>query len=137
MPQYKQYAKQYKRYLILCAYSFAVCAGFLAFDGILGMLYLVYAVPVLSLVGGLLTYFLARKVIFPTVLQLILSAVLVTALWFGLFYMGAKIGEMLAYAFFGIAIYHAIVFCIACVTKLIVGLYQKRKRSSDQKIGET
>ncbi len=137
MQQYKQYAKQYKRYLILCAYSFAVCAGFLAFDGILGVLYLVFAVPVFSLIGGLLAYFLARKVIFPTVLQLIVSSVLVTALWFWLFHMGAKIGEMLAYAFWGIAIYHVIMFCVACVTKLIVGLVQKRKQSSNQKIGET
>lgn len=133
MQQYKQYGKQYKRYLILCVYSFAVCAGFIAFDGILGMLYLVFAVPVLSLVGGLLTYFLARKIVFPTVLQWIVSTVSVTALWFWLFQMGAKIGEMLVYAFWGIAIYHIIMLCIAGVTKPIAGLIQKHK---NQKTGE-
>ena len=123
-----------KGYLIICLYTVLMYVGYYAalwFDPSHGMdfghdlLYLIFVLPVLAIVGGILSYKLTERLVVPAVVQLLTGFVLCPLLLLFVYEKGLDFGKSVTDIFVLVPIATVITVIFACLTKLALLLWRK------------
>jgi len=124
-------------HLLICAYTLLMYAGFYAttlikangntFEGMHSLVYLIYALPVLSAVGGILSYKLTERLLVPAVLQLVTGYLICPLLLLLVYEWGIDFGEDVTHIFVAAPIAAVIFVIFSCIAKLVHMLWKKHK----------
>ena len=129
--------KRISRHLLICAYTLLIFAGLYAtalikangntYDGAHSLVYLIYALPVLSAVGGILSYKLTERLLVPAVLQLVTGYLICPLLLLLVYEWGIDFGEDVTHIFVVAPITTVIFVIFSCIAKLVHMLWKKHK----------